>query len=129
MANLYTIQKRRHIKPVKSKYWEKTTKYGIRIPKTVKEAIDIDKGNGDTLWQDAIHDEMNIIRLKALEEYHGDPTLDLIGFQQITGHLVFDVKLGENFRRKARYCADGHKTETPLSVSYTHLTLPTKRIV
>jgi Reverse transcriptase (RNA-dependent DNA polymerase) len=31
---------------------------------------------------------------------------------------VFDVKLGENFRRKARYCADGHKSGAPASVTY-----------
>ena len=36
-----------------------------------------------------------------------------------SGHLVFDVKLGENFRRKARYCADGHKTGAPVSVTYS----------
>jgi Reverse transcriptase (RNA-dependent DNA polymerase) len=29
------------------------------------------------------------------------------------------VKLGENFRRKARYCADGHKTRAPASVTYS----------
>ena len=33
---------------IKSKYWERSHKYGIRIPKTVKEAIAIDKENGDT---------------------------------------------------------------------------------
>ena len=43
----------------------------------------------------------------------------LVGYQQITGHITFDVKLGENFRRKARYVADGHKTETPSSVTYS----------
>jgi hypothetical protein len=32
---------------------------------------------------------------------------------------VFDVKLGGNFRRKARYCADGHKTGAPASVTYS----------
>ena len=31
---------------------------------------------------------------------------------------MFDVKLGENFRRKARFVADGHKTTTPSSVTY-----------
>eukprot|EP00980_Cylindrotheca_fusiformis_P019278 scaffold6593_cov83-Cylindrotheca_fusiformis.AAC.1 len=54
----------------------------------------------------------------AFEEHEGDPN-DLIGYQEITGHLVFDVKLGENFRRKARYCADGHKTAPPASVTYS----------
>jgi hypothetical protein len=32
---------------------------------------------------------------------------------------VFDVKLEEDFRRKARYCADGHKTKSPASVTYS----------
>ena len=44
---------------------------------------------------------------------------ELPGYIQITGHLVFDVKLDENFRRKARYCADGHKTRAPASVTYS----------
>ena len=55
----------------------------------------------------------------AFEEYDGDPN-SLIGcYTQITGHLVFDVKLGKNFRRKARYCADGHKTKASASVTYS----------
>ena len=62
---------------------------------------------------------MKVIREKAIEEHHGDPREDLIGFQEITGHLIFDVKLGENFRRKARFCANGHKTNTPTSLTYS----------
>eukprot|EP00978_Attheya_sp_CCMP212_P017505 scaffold46664_cov63-Attheya_sp.AAC.6 len=54
----------------------------------------------------------------AFEEYDDNPE-ELIGYEEITGHLVFDVKLGENFRRKARYCADGHKTGAPSSVTYS----------
>ena len=41
-----------------SKYWQKTHKYGVRIPKLVKEALQIDKENGDTKWWDAIVQEM-----------------------------------------------------------------------
>ena len=33
--------------------------------------------------------------------------------------MIFDIKLGENFRRKARLVGDGHKTETPTSVTYS----------
>jgi hypothetical protein len=102
---------------IKSKYWERTHKYGIRIPKTVKEAIAIDKENGDTQWMDAIRKEMGAIRT-ALEQFDGD-TRSLVGYQLITGHLIFDVKLGENFRRKARFCADGHKTQAPSSITYS----------
>lgn len=105
------------IAKVKSKYWARTHKYGIRVPKSIKEAIAIDKENGDTRWMDAVRLEMKNVRV-AFNEYEGN-IQDLIGFTEITGHLVFDVKLGENFRRKARYCADGHKTNAPTSVTYS----------
>lgn len=107
----------RVISKVKSKYWERTHKYGIRVPKSVAEAKLIDEENGNTLWMDAIRTEMRDVRI-AFEEYEGDVS-SLVGYQEITGHLVFDVKLGENFRRKARYCADGHKTQTPAAVTYS----------
>jgi hypothetical protein len=38
------------------------------------------------------------------------------GFQQIKCHLIFDIKMGENFRRKARFVAGGHTTEVPDSI-------------
>ena len=36
------------ISKIKSKYWQRTQKYGIRIPKSVKEANELDKINGNT---------------------------------------------------------------------------------
>lgn len=102
---------------VKSKYWERTHKYGIRVPKNIEEAKKIDLENGDTLWMDAIRKEMADNR-HAFDEHEGDPK-ELVGFTEITGHLVFDVKLGENFRRKARFCADGHKTGAPAAITYS----------
>ncbi len=30
-----------------------------------------------------------------------------------------EVKMGENFRRKARFVADGHKTKTPAAMCYS----------
>ena len=56
--------------------------------------------------------------MTAIVEHEG-PVDELIGYQGITGHLIFDVKLGENFRRKARYCADGHKTQPPKAMVYS----------
>jgi len=56
--------------------------------------------------------------INAVPEYKGD-VKDLIGYQRITGNLNFDIKLGENFRRKARFVADGHKTKTPSSSTYS----------
>ena len=60
-----------------------------------------------------------MIKIKgAVQKYNGDPS-SLVGYQEVTGHMVFDIKLGEGFRRKARYVGDGHKTETPSSVTYS----------
>ena len=33
--------------------------------------------------------------------------------------MIFDIKLSENFRRKARYVAGGHKTKPPAAVTYS----------
>ena len=44
-------QNKQNIAKVKSKYWTRTHKFGIEIPKTVEEAIQIDKKNGNRLWQ------------------------------------------------------------------------------
>jgi hypothetical protein len=110
-------KKERLIEKVKTKYWQRTHKYGIRIPKDMREAKEIDEQNGDTQWQDATSNEMMQI-MTALVEHEGNVE-DLIGYQGITGHLILDLKLGENFRRKARYCADGHKTNTPKAMVYS----------
>jgi hypothetical protein len=32
-------------------------------------------------------------------------------------HIWFDVTLGENYRRKVRLVADGHKTDAPTSTT------------
>ena len=114
----YTVKKKKAIlSKVKSKYWQRTHKYGIRIPKSVREAYEIDRENNNTYWHDAIQQEMPKI-INSVEEFDGKIE-DLIGYQQITGHIIFDVKFSENFRRKARYVADGHKTRTPTSITYS----------
>ena len=64
--------------------------------------------------------EMKNVRV-AFEEDQGDIS-DLKDYEHISGHLIFDVKLGENFRRKARYVADGYKTSTPSAVTYSSVT-------
>ena len=55
--------------------------------------------------------------------YDGKPE-DLFGCKQISTHFVFDIKLGENFWRKARIVADGHhKTHPPSSMTYSFVVL------
>ena len=57
------IRKRNRIlSKIKSNYWQQMHKFGIRIPKSVEQAIAIDKQNGNSLWWDAICTEMKNVR-------------------------------------------------------------------
>ena len=100
---------------VKSKYWQRSHKYGIEIPKNVEHAKRLDAKNNNTLWWDAICEEMSTVRV-AFEEIEEDGIPR--GHTHIDCHLIFDVKLGENYRRKARLVAGGHKTSVPSSITY-----------
>ena len=116
----YVVKKRnRIISKTKSKYWTTTHKFGIRLPHSVEEALKIDAENGDTLWWDAICKEMKNVRV-AFREHEGSIE-DLItkGYKKLDMHMIFDIKMSENFRRKARLVADGHKTATPNSITYS----------
>ena len=39
------------------------------------------------------------------------------GYQHIKCHMIFDIKLGENFRRKTRLEGVGHTTTSPSSTT------------
>ena len=54
----------------------------------------------------------------AFEIYNSDPNT-LIGYQECTTHLIFNIKISERFRRKARLVADGHKTKYPATMTYS----------
>jgi hypothetical protein len=95
---LHALKKRNKIiSKVKTKYWSRTHKYGIELPKSVEHAKQLDLKNGNTLWWDAIMQEMKNVR---------------ISFDKFKGEL------GENFRRKAWYVAGSHMTEPPASITY-----------
>jgi hypothetical protein len=80
-------------------------KFGIQVPKGVKNAIDLRKKNGDHSWQEAIKTE-----LKQLTDYQTFKVLDLgedirTGYQKIPYHMVFEVKY--DLRHKARFISGG----------------------
>ena len=114
----YVLKKRnRIIAKVKSKYWIRTHKFGIRVTKSVQEAKRIDEENGDTFWWDSICKEMANVRA-AFEEFEGDKSQLPPGYQEVGCHMILDIKMGENFRRKMRMVAGGHTTETPAALTY-----------
>jgi hypothetical protein len=118
----YTLKKRNRIiakvKRAKSKYHLRTHKFGFKVPKTVEEAREIDLENGDNLWWEAIAKEMRNVR-PAFQIWEKSQSEIPVGYQKIRCHMIFDIKLGENFRCKARFVAGGHTTETPASLTYS----------
>jgi hypothetical protein len=98
-----------------TRYLKRTHKFGIEIPKTVKEALALDRKNGNTLWADAVAKEMREVRIafNILPDGGSAP----IGYQKIPCHMVFDVKM-EDFRQKARLVAGGHLTKAPAIITY-----------
>ena len=111
----YTLRKKSAIiAAVKGRAKRKTHKYGIEIPQSVEDAFRIDKENGNTLWQDALVLEVNELWV-ALDILGDDAPLPP-GYTKATGHIIFDVKM--DFRRKARWVKDGHKTPEPTTSNY-----------
>ena len=45
------------------RYLKRSEKFGIAIPKNVKEALQLYKENGNTLWDDAIATEMKNVKV------------------------------------------------------------------
>ena len=86
----------------------------------VKEALQINKENGDTKWWDKIVQDMgNVI---PAFQVHEETKADLpIGYQQIKCHMIFDVKMGENFRRRARLVGGVHMTKAPSLITYSSI--------
>ena len=95
------------IKQVRHRLVKKNYKFGIKVPNTVEEALQLDTENGNNLWKAAIEKELGNVRVafKLLEEGEKLP----VGSKEIPYHIIFDVKL--DLTRKARLVAGGHKNK------------------
>jgi hypothetical protein len=89
-------------------------KFGVEVPRTVKEALELDRKNGNTFWADAIKKELESI--KVAFNVLGKDDVVPPGYSEITCHLIFDVKF--DLTRKARYVAGGHLTDAPPFMTY-----------
>ena len=92
-----------------------STKYGIRVPRSTRQALEFDRINGDSVWQDAINKEMRDVavafKLKDDDERIGND------YKSVGFHMVFGIKM--DFTRKARLVADGHKVPDPAVSTYS----------
>ena len=71
---------------VKNRIRKMTLKYGIKIPRDVEHAHEIDSRNGNIMWLDAFKKEMyNVgVAFEILDEEAHVPH----GWKQVTRHLV-----------------------------------------
>ena len=114
----HTLKKRNYfIKKLRKTQVAKTNlKFGLVVPKSVKEALDIDRKNGNTYWNDAIKKELKnvIVAFHLLGEDEAVP----VGSKKIPYHIIFDIKY--DLTRKARLVAGGHRNkDVPSHITYS----------
>ena len=87
---------------------KKSYKFGVKVPNTVEEAINLDQINGNELWKMAIEKEIGNVKVafQLMEEGEKLP----VGSKEIPYHIIFDVKL--DLTRKARLVAGGHRNKS-----------------
>jgi hypothetical protein len=115
------------ISKVKKKYWRMIHKFGCTLPHSVEEELEIDRLTGTDHWQRALNRERCLRKNVAWnardnttpDEIQSGKVKDMIGFQEIGCHIVFDIKM--DFTRKARFCAGGHTTDTPAAMTYSSI--------
>jgi acetyl/propionyl-CoA carboxylase alpha subunit len=98
---------------VKSRYWAKTHKYGIELPKSVAVALAVDRKTGTDFWKTALEKEI------AFD--FRDNKIVPIGYKKIDCHMTFDVKM--KMTRKARLVTGGHQMEVPTELTYSSVIL------
>ena len=85
---------------------------------SILQVQQIDAKCGNTLWWDAICKEMKNVR-PDFEVLEGDVHQLPSGSYEIKCYMIFDVKIVENFRRKARLVAGSHTTDAPATLTYS----------
>jgi hypothetical protein len=113
----HVLKKRdRIIAKVTKRFNKVTHKFGIELPTSVAHAYKLDEQNGNHLWRDALEKEMTNVRVafKVMSDNDVIPP----GYDHITMHLIWEIKLSENFRRKCRLVGDGYMVNTPAYMTY-----------
>jgi hypothetical protein len=112
----HVIKKRSRIISAVTKCYHKWThKFGIEVTKSWDDCVRLDKENDNTFWKDMARKEMKNARI-AFKILNGEESVPLT-YQEIRCHMIFDSKM-EDFRRKARFGAGGHTTDTPYAMTY-----------
>jgi hypothetical protein len=86
--------------------------------------LEINKATDTDFWRKAVNKEMAKVKIAwktnggvTPQQAREGKAPELIGFQGIGCHIIFDVKM--NFTRKARFVAGGQTTTAPSSMTYS----------
>jgi hypothetical protein len=92
-------------------------KFGVQVPRSTKESMQLDTENKNTLWAESIKTEFKQINdyetFRVLENHEHMPP----GYKRIPYHCIYDVKF--DGRRKCRLVAGGHRTDPPKEDIYS----------
>ncbi|HEY9706698.1 MAG TPA: reverse transcriptase domain-containing protein, partial [Oculatellaceae cyanobacterium] len=87
----------------------KNIKFGVEVLQSTRYALEIDKMEGNNLWQQAMDQEISQLHeydtFKVLDENEKVPE----GYKLIPYHCIYNVKFGD--RRNCRLVAGGHMTD------------------
>lgn len=83
--------------------------FGVLVPKDPKEALELDKKNGDHKWADSMKVEIDGIQDHKTLEFLPPGATPPKGYQYAKLRMIFDVK--HDLRRKSRLVIGGHKVD------------------
>ena len=94
-------------------------KYGFEVAKSYNHAMELDRRNGNTKWNEAVVYEIDMFHENDVFKVHGHSSKvsPPEGYKKIRMHFVFDIK--HDGRHRARLVADGNLTEVPLESVYS----------
>lgn len=106
--------------PRNTKKTKTTEKFGIKIPNNTREALLLDKMNGNTKWADAIAKEMLGLEQLGVFKYHTPNQVftKSEGWQYAPMHMIFTVKQ-QDLRHKARLVVGGHVIDSSKHMTYS----------
>jgi hypothetical protein len=114
----FVLKKRERIlKKVKTTNWSVAHKYRLELPKSVAQALAIDKKTGTDFWRKAIEKEIRNV-FPAFDFIEDDNAKVPPGYEFVEKYFVFDVKM--DLSRKARLVARGNMTASERCGFYAH---------
>lgn len=86
-----------------------TTKYGVTVPINFKHAVELDKAENNTLWQDAVKKEIAALIFHKCFEFKAPDYKPPADYQYAPLQIIFEVK--NDLRRKMRLVILGNKVD------------------